>query len=298
MKTFKHFIEELNTESLAQIDEVGYQYATRDAAASSAGGRPRPVTTIDTTLSPKPDHPGTKGDKIRAQNHFKAREPEAYARGQKAMNRPLTTQDIERTPEGRAGTVATGRPFFSAVKTRNQIKADPIFAKPGSPADIKNQAFLRSLSAQRPKLSENLNEFTTIPGRTDNLNRSLDAANVSGATKIGKKVDGIVAGVTALGKMKGGSPEQREKVFDSSYKSGKETGSTGRALGDIAKIGNVARRSGLLGKSPYSLPMGEPDKKDFVKTLSKNVNNSGNSKNISGIKAQNNPTNVKSNDQR
>ena len=119
MKTFKHFIEELNAESLTQIDEVGYQYATRDAAASSAGGRPRPVTTIDTTLSPKPDHPGTKGDKIRAQYHFKAREPEAYARGQKAMNRPLTSRDIASTPEGKAG----GRGSSSVISKGKEIKA-------------------------------------------------------------------------------------------------------------------------------------------------------------------------------
>jgi hypothetical protein len=161
MKTFKHFIEELNTESLTQIDEVGYQPATGDAAASSAGGRPRPAIVFDTSSKYRPPQPGTRGDTIRAHNIAKARNPEEYARGQKIMNRPLTTQDIERTPEGRAGTVATGRPLFSAVKTNNQIKADPIFAKPGSVADKNNQAYLRGLSAQRPKLSENLKVAST-----------------------------------------------------------------------------------------------------------------------------------------
>lgn len=152
MKTFKHFIEELNAESLTQIDEVGYQYApVIGAAASSAGGRPRPAIVFDTSSKYRPPQSGTRGDTIRAHNVAKARNPEEYARGQKVMNRPLTTQDIERTPEGQSGTVATGRPLFSTVKTRNQIKADPIFAKPGSPADIKNQAYLRVSSTKNSK---------------------------------------------------------------------------------------------------------------------------------------------------
>jgi len=112
--------DRLAKEEFTQIDEVGYQPATGDAAASSAGGRVRPVTTIDTSSSPKPDHPGTAADKIQAQNIAKAREPEAYARAEKAMNRPLTPRDIGNTPEGRAG----GRGSADVVRAGKEMQAD------------------------------------------------------------------------------------------------------------------------------------------------------------------------------
>jgi hypothetical protein len=115
--------DRLAKEEFTQIDEVGYQPATGDAAASSAGGRVRPVTTIDTSSNSKQDHPGTGADKIQAQNIAKAREPEAYARGEKAMNRPLTPRDIDRTPEAAAGRAA-GRGSSDVIRAGKEIQAD------------------------------------------------------------------------------------------------------------------------------------------------------------------------------
>lgn len=112
-----------------ELNEVGYQSPTGDAASPSAGGRPKPISIFNTGSSPKLNPPGSKPDVVHLQNKMKAAQPENYSRAQKVLNRPLNTLDIERTPEGSAGSRTTGRPLFSAVKTQNQIKANPLFRK-------------------------------------------------------------------------------------------------------------------------------------------------------------------------
>lgn len=121
MKTLTDLINEIHS----QLNEVGYQPATGSAAASSAGGRPRPVSTVDTSRSPRAQHPGTKADVIQRQNISRARDPKAYDRAQKVSNRPLSSADIERTPEGRAGGVGQpgGRGFSSVIRKGKELRA-------------------------------------------------------------------------------------------------------------------------------------------------------------------------------
>lgn len=112
-----------------ELHEIGYQSSSGDSYSPSAGGRPKPISIFNTSRSSNLNPAGSKPDVVHLQNKLKAVNPKEYSRSQAVLNRPLTTQDIERTPEGSAGSRTTGRPLFSAVKTQKQIQANPIFKK-------------------------------------------------------------------------------------------------------------------------------------------------------------------------